>query len=439
MNNLKEVENNIRQWTKEYVLNVGLPELDIVFIDGVGAIIKDIKGREYLDFCAQTSNVVVGHKCERIINAAIEQMNKLSFCTMLAMNEPKAKFAKLMNDITDRSLKYVYTVSGGSEANESAIKLARRARSKVGGYKIMSYLGAYHGATYGAVSLTGLAICKPVSAGPDIAGAVHVQMPYCYRCAWGKNYPGCDLECARNIESYLMQEGTDRYAGIIMEPIISAKGVIIPPKEYVKKVREITKKYGIILIFDEIVDGFGRTGKMFAYEHFDVVPDILTLGKGISSGYAAFAAMVVNEELGKLGYYPYYHGFTMSGYPLANAIAHENVKVIIEDNLVENSATVGKYFLEKLNELKNEFGIIGDARGLGLLLSIEIVEDKKSKIPNLKVGEQVWRLCADEGLLMHLAARDDTVNLEFCPPLIITREQVDRATDILEKVFKKVK
>ena len=436
--NLSEKEKQIREWNEKFVLGVGLPEFDAVFTDGDGAIIKDINGKEYLDFGAQTFNIFVGHKCKRVIDAAIEQMNKLSFCTMLAMNEPKSKFAKLIYDITDISLKKVYTVSGGSEANESAIKLARRARSKVGGYKIMSYLGAYHGATYGAVSLTGLADCKPVTAGPDIPGSIHVGMPYCYRCAWGHTYPNCDIECAKNVENYFIQEGPEHYAAIIMEPVISAKGCIVSPKEYIKRIRDITKKYGVILIFDEVVDGFGRTGKMFAYEHYDVVPDILTLAKGISSGYAAFAAMVVNEELGSLGYQPYYHGFTMSGYPLANAVAYANVNVIIEDKLVNNSAEIGKYFLEKLNAMKEEFEIIGDARGLGLLLSLEIVENKENKIPNREKAKEIWEKCTDEGLLLHMSARGDTVNLEFSPPLIITKDQVDQAVSILRKTFKSI-
>lgn len=426
----------IKKWDKEYVLNVGLPEMGIIFDDGEGAIIKDVQGKEYLDFGAQTLNVFVGHKCRRIIDAAVEQMNKLSFCGCSAMNEPKSKFAKLMYDLTDKSLIRIYTVSGGSEANESAIKLARRARSKVGGYKIISYLGSYHGATYGATSLTGQVTCKPVYIGADIPGVVHVPMPYCYRCYWGKEYPNCNLECINNIETYLSQEGPDQYAAIIMEPVISAKGVVIPPKEYVKKIREITKKNNIILIFDEIVTGFGRTGKMFAYEHFGIVPDILTLGKGISSGYAAFAAMIVNKELGELGYSPFYHGFTMSGYPLANAIAYAAVNVIIEDSLVDNSAKVGKYFLDQLNELKKEFDTIGDVRGIGLLLAIELVENKKSKIPNVDIAKKVHYLCLNDGLLMHFNARGDTVNLGFSPPLIITKEQVDQAITILRKAFK---
>ncbi len=432
----EEYVEKIKKWDEEHVLHVGLPEMGVYFVDGEGAIIKDIDGKEYLDFGAQTLNVLVGHKCRRVIDAAVEQMNKLSFCSMLAINEPKSKFAKLMYDITDESLTKIYTVSGGSEANESAIKLARRARAKVGADKIISFLGSYHGATYGATSLTGLVTCKPTYIGPDMPGTVHVPMPYCYRCYWGKKYPGCELECAKIIENYIVQDGPDHYVAMIMEPIISAKGVIIPPKEYLLKVRELTKKYGMILIFDEIVTGFGRTGKMFGYEHYDMVPDILTLGKGISSGYAALAAMMVNKELGELGYFPYYHGFTMSGYPLANAIGYAAVNVIIEDDLVANSAKVGKYFLDKLNELKNEFDTIGDVRGVGLLLAIEIVDSKKTKIPDMEIAKKIYNVCVDEGLLLHLNGRGDTVNLGLTPPLIITKEQVDKAVSIFRKAFK---
>jgi 4-aminobutyrate aminotransferase-like enzyme len=269
-------------------------------------------------------------------------------------------------------------------------------------------------------------------------GFVHVPMPYCYRCAFGQKYPGCGIECAKIIEEYVVQEGPDVYAGVIMEPIVSAKGVIVPPDEYLPMVRKICSKYGIVLIFDEIVSGFGRTGKMFAYEHYGVVPDIMTLGKGMSSGYAAISAMMVNRELGKMGFGPNYHGFTMSGYPLANAVAYENIRVIIEDKLAENASEVGKHFAEGLRELMKEFDIIGDVRGKGLLLSLEMVKDRMSKEVNFADGKKVAELCKKEGLLFHYAARGDTCNLLFCPPLVITKGQVDDALTTLKNAFRKI-
>jgi len=203
-------------------------------------------------------------------------------------------------------------------------------------------------------------------------------------------------------------------------------------------VRDICTKYGIILIFDEVVTGFGRTGKMFAYEHFDVVPDIMTLGKGMSSGYAAISGMVVTEELGKLGFAPNYHGFTMSGYPLANAIAYANIKTIIEENLVENAAKVGEYFIRQLERLKEDFEVVGDVRGKGLLICVEIVKDKKSKIPDFEAAEKITNLCKEKGFLFHLNARGDTANLLFSPPLCITTEDVDRGVGILREVLRSI-
>lgn len=432
------LKKNIKEWDKKYVLGVGLPELGIAIESGEKALVRDFEGKEYLDFMGQTLNVFVGHHHKKVIQAAIQQMEKLSFCSMLAMNEPKSKLAKLINDITAEPLRMVYTVSGGSEANESAMKLARRARHKVGGYKFISRLGAYHGATFAANAATGLIMSKPAWVEPLTPGFVHVPLPYCYRCCFGKSYPDCEIECAKIIEQYIVQEGPEVYAGVIMEPILSAKGVIVPPKEYLKMVRDICTKYGVILIFDEIVSGFGRTGKMFAYEHFDVVPDIMTLGKGMSSGYAAIAAMVVTEELGKLGYTPNYHGFTMSGYPLANAIAYANIKTIIEENLVENSAKVGEYFIHQLKQLEKDFEAVGDIRGKGLLVSLEIVKDKKSKEPDFETAEKITAFCKEKGFLFHLSARGDTVNLLFSPPLCITSEDVDRGVDILRNALSKL-
>lgn len=417
---------------QQHVLHVGLEELGIVIVEGKGATVKDIDGKEYLDFGAQTLNVSVGHGNRRVIEAAAEQMSKLSFCTMLAMNEPKSKLAKLMNEITHPSLTRLYTVSGGSEANESAMFLAKRARHKTGGYKFISRLGAYHGGTFGAKTATGLVMSKPPWVEPLVPGFVHVPMPYCYRCSFGQEYPQCSIECAKIIEEYFIQQGPDLFAGVIMEPIVSAKGVIVPPPEYLPMVRGMCTKYGVILIFDEIVNGFGRTGKMFAYEHYDTIPDILSLGKGMSSGYTALAAIMVNKALGELGYAPHYHGFTMSGYPLANAIAFENINVIIEEGLADNARTVGEYFLEGLKDLMNQFEIIGNVQGKGLLLSAEIVKNKKTKEPGFDEGKRIAQACKEKGLLFQYAARGDNCSLLFTPPLIITKEQVDEALGILK-------
>jgi 4-aminobutyrate aminotransferase-like enzyme len=432
-------KEDIIKYNNDNVLNVGLEELDLIFVSGNGAIIKDINGKEYLDFGAQTLNVTIGHGNKRVIDAAIQQMNKLSFCTMLAMNEPKSKLAKLLDEITHPTLKKTYTVSGGSEANESAMFLAKRARQRVGGYKFISRLGAYHGGTYGAKSATALVMSKPAWVEPLVPGFIHVPMPYCYRCSFGQKYPMCNIECARFINECIIHEGPDVFAGIILEPIVSAKGVIVPPKEYLPLVRQYCSHHGLILIFDEIVDGFGRTGKMFAYEHYDTIPDILTLGKGISSGYAAFSAMIVNQELGDLGFSPNYHGFTMSGYPLANAVAYENIKVIIDENLVKNASLIGGYFLEGLIDIMKEFEIIGDVRGKGLLISVEIVKNKKSKEANFNDGKTVADIAKKSGLLLHYAARGDTCNLVFTPPLIINKTQTDDALEILRDAFTTIK
>jgi taurine-pyruvate aminotransferase len=420
---------------RKHVLHVGLEELGIVIVGGNGAVVRDIDGNEYLDFGAQTLNVAIGHGNRRVIDAAVNQMKKLSFCSMLAMNEPKSKLAKLMNDITHPSLTRLYTVSGGSEANESAMFLAKRARQGGGGYRFISRLGAYHGGTFGAKTATGLLMSKPPWVEPLVPGFIHVPMPYCYRCSFGQKYPGCGIECARIIEEYFVQMGPELFAGVIMEPIVSAKGAIVPPPEYLPLVRRMCDRYGVILIFDEVVDGFGRTGKMFGYEHFDAVPDIMSLGKGMSSGYAAISAIMVNERLGALGYEPHYHGFTMSGYPLANEVAYENIRVIIEDGLVENARVVGEYFIDGLNALMKDFEIIGNVQGKGLLLSAEMVKDRESKTPDFDGGKRVAAACRKKGLLLHYAARGDNCSLLFTPPLIITKKQVDDALDTLRQAL----
>jgi len=439
MKEREDLEREILQMDHDYVLGVGLEKMPIVFESGKGVVIRDIRGREYLDFMAQTLNVAVGHGHPDVIEAAIQQMRKLSFCTMLAANEPKARLAKLIADICPKPLKMFYTISGGSEANESATKLAKRARHKNGGFKIISRLGAYHGATAAANAATGLIMAKPPFIYPTVPGFIHVPMPYCYRCSFGQTYPSCKIECAKIIEEYIIQEGPDIFAAVIMEPIVSAKGVIVPVDEYLKIVRDICSKYGIILIFDEIVDGFGRTGRMFGCEHYDVSPDIMTLGKGVTSGYAALSGMVVTEELGKLGFEPYYHGFTFSGSPLANAVALANIQVIQNEKLVENSARMGDYFLKGLKDLQEDFVIIGDVRGRGLLISLELVKDRKSKEANFEDGREITNICMQNGLLLHYQARGDTCNLLFTPPLCVESHHIDQALNTLRKAFQQVR
>jgi adenosylmethionine-8-amino-7-oxononanoate aminotransferase len=378
----------------------------------------------------------VGYGEERIKEAIKNQLNEISTITVSFLSSPVVKLAKLLSEIAPSGLSKCFFSCTGSQATELAIQTARRYTGRL---KILSRLGGYHGNTMGSIAASGCALHKRIY-DPGVHGFIRVLPPYCYRCDFGQEYPGCNIECAKALENTIIYEWPVTVAAVIGEPIIGGGGVVIPPIEYWKEIRRICDDYGVQLIMDEVITGFGRTGKMFCSEHYEVVPDILAIAKGIASCYAPLSAVLANDEIAlameeheKGSYYS-----TYQNHPLSCAAAIANIGVILEDKLVEKSAKLGEYMLKALSDIVEEFEVLDDARGKGLLLGVEIVKTKESREPDPELGMEIRRKAFEKGLIVGLSRirmKNAIINA-FGPPLSITREQIDEGLDIYRSSVK---
>lgn len=414
----------------------------LVFVEGHGIWLKDSDGREYIDGFAGLWNVSVGHGRTAIVDAIQAQAQKLAYATMFggAANDQAIELAYKLAQYTPASIRRFHWTCGGSESNDSAIKIARyywRMQGKEDKYKVVSRVLAYHGLTYGAMSATGMAHYW-TNFGPTVPGFIHIPPPYCYRCPWEKQYGQCDIDCAQALDKAIEAEG-DTVAEFIAEPVIGTAGVIPPPPEYFPMVREICTRRGVLLHLDEVVTGFGRTGKFFAAEHWGIQPDLMSMAKALTSGYLPLGAVGITEEIYQglmKSEVPFFHGLTYNGHPVCCAAAIANIDIIVKENLVENAARMGKYMLERLQELL-DLPYVGDVRGLGLVAAIELVEDKKTKAkfdPQKKIPQQVFLKARENGLVCR--AMGD--NICFSPPLIITREEIDLMVDRIRPAIESI-
>ena len=382
-----------------------------ILVEGQGCIVKDIDGKEYIDALAGLWLVNVGHGRKEIAAAMAAQAGTLAYgSSMQTTTIPAIQLATLLADITPGDLSTVFFCSGGSEAVESAVKIARQYQH-LAGYpkrlKIIGRRGSYHGATYGAMSVSGTRQLSEPYYSPFMNGTLHVAPPYCYRCDYRHTYPSCDVYCVDAIEQLITYESAQTVAAVIAEPVSASCGIVVPPPEYLPRLREICDRHGVLLIVDEVINGFGRTGKMFASEHWDLVGDIMTMAKGLSSGYAPIAATICRPRVAEIftteAGKKLSHLLTFGGQAVACAAALENIAIIQREGLVENAATQGAYLLEQLQGLQAHHPTIGDVRGLGLLAAIELVQnrDSKEKFPadgevaafHVGAGKQVdhWR------------------------------------------------
>ena len=397
----------------------------IVEAEGVRAVDSD--GKVWLDVNGGYCSVNAGYGRTEIAEAMREQMNRLTYFPQGTTTEPLIRLAEKIADITPGSLNRMWPVTGGSEANETAIKIAKAYQKRVGQpgrYKIISRKGSYHGATGGVMFLG--------SVTPDYepapTGMVYAPQPNPYRCERGGTTPTeCAERCAGAIEELILFHGADTIAAVIAEPVSSSGAAVVPGDEYWPMLRDICSKYGVILIADEVICGFGRTGKMFASEHWDVVPDVMTIAKGITSSYLPLAAAVVRDEIADVFAGEdniFKQALTFGGHPVTAAVALKNIEIIEREDLVQNSADVGAYFLEQLWDLKEEHPIVGDVRGIGLLLGIELVSDHETKDPfppQLRIGERLTQKFQERGLFLRCGG--STINIG--PPLCLTTSDVD--------------
>lgn len=405
-----------------------------------GVWYEDVNGKKYLDGLSGVFVVNAGHGNRRIIEAIKRQLEEISFSPPLQSTNVRAlELSKLLRSVLPKGLNTIKLFSGGSEATEAAMKLARQYHRQTGNphkFKVISRYEGYHGATMGALSASGVTR-RRAAFEPLGAGYIHVFPPTCYRCPYGLEYPDCAVLCATIIEKVVKEEDPSTVSAIIVEPIGNTGGIITPPQEYFKILREIADKYKIVLIYDEVITGFGRTGKMFAAQTFGVTPDIICMGKGMSSGYAPVGGIAFNEEIADAFYgkpednVQFNHGHTFGGNPLSSAAALASVSEIRDRELPKNARAMGSRVLERLQELKG-LGVIGDVRGKGLMIGIEFVKDTKTKkqfADGVNFGQKLGKRALQKGLIL----RADPHWIAFAPPLVINREETDKMMDIFSE------
>ncbi len=408
-----------------------------IMTSGDGVRVTDAEGNVWIDAHGGYASVNAGYGQTAIADAMLEQMQKLTYFPQGTTTVPLIQLVEKLGELAPDNLERVWPVSGGSEANETAVKIARayhKRRGDNGRYKVISRRGSYHGATGGVMWLgasSGLSDFEPA-----MPGMLYAPQPNFYRCEFGSSTPSeCAERSAKAIEDLILLHNPDTVAAFIGEPI--ASGLAAPADEYWAMVREICDRYGVVLIADEVVTGFGRTGKMFAMEHFGVVPDIMTVAKGITSSYLPLAATIAATHIadafaGEDNIFR--QALTFGGHPVTAAVALKNIEIIERDDLVSNSERMGAYFLEQLEELKARHPSIGDVRGIGLLLGLELVSSRENKArfdESLQVSRRMTEKMHDRGVIMRFNA--DKVTLG--PPLCITADDIDEIVGALDSAI----
>ncbi|HXG08849.1 MAG TPA: aspartate aminotransferase family protein [Gemmataceae bacterium] len=430
------VRDQMAEWSKQ----------PLIMARADGVFYWDVHGQRYLDALSGIYVVSVGHNNRRVIDAIRQQLDTLAFSPPMHGTNPVAvQLANLLAELAPGDLATVKFQCGGAEVTEAAIKLARQYHKLTGHpgkYKIIGRYLSWHGSTMGSLSASGLKSRKTVNE-PLAPGFLHVFPPTCYRCPFGKSYRDCGITCATLVGDVIEMEDPETVAAVIVEPIGHTGGVIDPPEEYLPILREICDRYNVLLIFDEIITGIGRTGRLFAAETFGVVPDILCLGKGLSGGYAPLSAMICRRPIADAFWGPadrnpgFVEGHTFEGNPISCAAGIAVLREILERDLCANARAQGQRLRAGLERLAQKHAVIGDIRGKGLFQGIEFVRDRTTKerfAAETAFGVQVGRRALANGLL----CRFDPHWIAFGPPLTVTAEQIDEMVAILDRSMEEV-
>ena len=404
-----------------------------VMARGEGTRVFDQDGKSYLDLVSGVTRPVhVGYGRKEIAQAVYDQICQLPYFTpMQFANPPAIKLAEVLKEIAPGKINYFTFVCDGSEAVETAIKLARHYHAYKGDqkrYKVISRRGAYHGVTGGALRVLGTVLPMRQIMEPLAPGTIFVESPYCYRCSLHLTYPSCDLACAKDIERIVEFEDPEQISAFIGEPVQQGFGAYAPHPEYWKIVRKICDRFGILLIIDEVICGFGRTGEWFGIQHYGVQPDIMTMAKGITSGYVPLGGVGCTEEIVKpIEIFQHLH--TYGNHPVSCAAALKNIEIMKRENLIQKSKIMGAYFLEGLKTLSHH-PTVGEVRGTGLWTAIDLTVDKKTRVPfPLDRLNSLVSRAKGKGMIIKFMGPA----LEFAPPLIIQKEEIDEAVKILDQ------
>ena len=418
---------------------------------GEGIYLYDEEGKRYIDAPGGALVVTIGHGVKKIAEVMKEQAEKGAFLSRTQFtNRPLQGLAKRISMMAPGDLDKVILTSGGSEAVEVAIKLARKyhvERKNFSKFKIISRWESYHGNTIAGLSLSGHTSRRKDYI-PLLFNHPHIPPAYCYRCPLDKEYPKCNIDCARILEGVILQEGPENISAFIAEPIVGATvAALIPPKEYFPIIREICEKYDVVMIMDEVMTGFGRTGRNFAIDHWGVIPDIITFAKGVASGYFPIGGIVAKNKFFqavKENSGIFLGGYTFSGNPLACAVGIAVLDYVQENDLIRRSAMMGDYFLDRLKILQTHPSV-GDIRGKGLMLGIEFVKNKTTKEPfdpKFHYTQRIVDRALSKGLILYPGGpcvdgvRGDDILIG--PPFIITESQIDEIMEILDETITEV-
>lgn len=415
-----------------------------------GIYCYDEDGKRYIDGMGGVGVVSIGHNVPEIREAALKQMEKVSFAHPFHWkNQPHMELTERIANFSQAGMSKVFMCSGGSEATETALKLARQyhvERGNISKYKVVSRWSSFHGNTLGSLSMTGMRSRRDIFA-PLLQDFPKIAACNCYHCPFGREYPSCNMPCAEDLEAIILREGPENIAAFIAEPIVGAAGGgLTAPDGYFKVIREICDRYDILMIVDEVITGFGRTGRNFGIEHWGVIPDIICTGKGLSSGYSPLGAVIVAEKV----FEPFRtgrgfsHGYTFGGNPLSCAVGSAVLKYIEDHKLVQRVAQMGTYFFEKAQELY-ELDIVGDIRGKGFFMGLEFVQDKTTRKPfaaSDNIAGKVADTCFRNGLIVGAGKGGiDGVNgdhINLAPPFTCTENDLDEVIDIVKTSIRQV-
>jgi taurine---2-oxoglutarate transaminase len=393
-------------------------------------------GKRYIDFNSQLMSVNIGHGNKKVRQAIIEQLDKIAYINPYATTEPRAVLGELLAKITPGNLKKSFFTLGGSEANENAIKIARMVSGR---HKILARYRGYHGGTAASMTLTGDP--RRWAAEPGIPGVARIPDPFYYRSRLPLTEEQFMQECLNQTEDVIKFEGPKNVAAIIVETITGTNGIIVPTQSYYTGLRQLCDKYGIFLILDEVMCGFGRTGKMFACEHYGIAPDIMTMAKGLTSSYLPLGNCIVSEEIGKyFDDHVLYAGLTYGGHAVSCAAAIAAIDVLIEDKLVENAAMQGAYLAQRMEELKAQHPSVGDVRHIGLFSIFELVKNRETREPmapynasgkEMEVMNLIKKFFNDNGLFTFVRWNSFFAN----PPLCVTKAELDEGLEIIDRAL----
>ncbi len=404
-------------------------------VDAEGCYFVDAEGNRFLDFSSQLMCSNLGHKNQAVIRAICEQAKKLPYVAPGFTTDVRAELSKELLDVMPKGLEKYFYATSGTEANEAAFKIARLYTGK---YKIISRYTSYHGSTAGSIAATGDPRRYPIEPTGKMPGVIFGPDAYCYRCPFGLKYPDCGIACADYIEHMIKHESN--VAAVIVEPVVGSNGVIVPPDDYMPRLREITERNDVLLICDEVMTGWGRTGKWFAVDHWKVRPDILTTAKGITGAYIPLSVTATSREIADYFEEHYFaHGHTYEAHPLTLAAGVAGIREYKRLHLIERARELGEYMGKRLKSLQGRHPSVGEVRGIGLFWALELVRNRKTKeafntreeklAGKTLVVDRIAAECMKNGVYLMTWIN----NLIIAPPLIIDKQDIDKGVDVLDR------